>query len=540
MKNSQVKHYDEAMSALEKLSDDELSKISFVMPWQAASSSSSTVDEDGFSTGVSTVDSQKSRSELQKECWLKFHTNPQVNTAVRGLVGRLTGEGFEVSSQVPLITEAIEETEFDWRNRLYNYWPKFTGRTFIEGELYLCLSVHEDAFIEVDFIDPDCIDSNAIETGIIYHPSKTMMPLFYSVKSEDPNTGATTESLIPSVFVARYPELYDVAATVKGFNKKLVIPRSRKSKYKKIGGFTQFIVAWDRSFITRRNVSYLRTTLEWLNHYENLKKYEIDHKKSAGAYLWVVTIEDPRAFRVWLSLTEDEKRSTGIMAKKTPGGTLVLPPGMKIEVKNPNLPNISESDTDILHMVTSGLNEPEDVSTGQSKGTFASVKASRGPMSDRVSDEIAYFKRFLIYDFYSSVFFLKSSVSNFPEFFKVRQAVDFKNRKPIFELVKKRPEFLIDVSFPISEVNDPETRARAFLGVKHGSVYDTLGIPNQEIARKLGLGNYKKLRLMQATEEENYPELVLTADAESVQESTEAEPPNAKKKPKTKKIQKEE
>jgi hypothetical protein len=61
-----------------------------------------------------------------------------------------------------------------------------------------------------------------------------------------------------------------------------------------------------------------------LNYYENLKKYEIDHKKSAGAYLWIVTMEDPRAFRAWLALTDEQKRKTGIAAKKTPGSTLVL------------------------------------------------------------------------------------------------------------------------------------------------------------------------------------------------------------------------
>jgi hypothetical protein len=61
-------------------------------------------------------------------------------------------------------------------------------------------------------------------------------------------------------------------------------------------------------------------------------------------------------------------------------------------------------------------------------------------------------------------------------------------------------------------VDDAETRARAFLGVKHGSVYDNLGIPNEEIAKKLGFGNYRRLRLAQATEEDKYPELTPAID----------------------------
>jgi len=201
-----------------------------------------------------------------------------------------------------------------------------------------------------------------------------------------------------------------------------------------------------------------------------------------------------------------------------------LPPGMKMTAINPNLPKISEGDTDILHMVTGGLNEPEDVSTGQSKGTLASVKASRGPMSDRISDEISYFDKFLKYDFYASIFFLKSVVSNFPSEFSVREAVGFDKQKPKFKNVKKKPEFLIEVSYPESEINDAESRARAFLGVKHGSTYETLGIPNAVIAKKMGLGNYKKLRLQHATEEEKYPELLPSMDQEGQQEKTEAEP----------------
>jgi hypothetical protein len=304
--------------------------------------------------------------------------------------------------------------------------------------------------------------------------------------------------------------------------KKDILGLSSELFYKELGGMSKFIVSWDRSFISVRNTSYLRTTIEWLNHYEALKKYEIDHKKSSGSYLWVVSIEDPKSFRIWLSLSEEEKRSTGIMAKKTPGGTLIMPPGMKLTAVNPQLPKISEADTDILHMITSGLNEPEDVSTGQSKGTFASVKASRGPMSDRISDEVSYFERFLKFDFYASIFWLKSKVGKMAESFKIRRAIDFKTTngeaKPIFEYVKKKPEFLININFPVSEVIDAETRARAYLGVKHGSVYDTLGIPNTEIAKRLGFGSYKKMRLDQATEEETYPELQATLDAEMVQE----------------------
>ena len=205
---------------------------------------------------------------------------------------------------------------------------------------------------------------------------------------------------------------------------------------------------------------------------------------------------------------------------------------MKLKVNNPNLPNISDTDTDILHQITSGLNEPEDVSTGQSKGTFASVKASRGPMSDRTADEAEYFERFMRHDFFSAVFFLSSAVSKFPKTFKVKEAVGFVKKKPIFKEVDRLPETLIDITFPTSEVVDYESRAKALMGVKHGSTHDTLGMPFSTIAKKLGFSNYKRLRLVAATEDEEYPELISPDDQESVEEKK-LEPP---KKPKRREL----
>jgi hypothetical protein len=170
-------------------------------------------------------------------------------------------------------------------------------------------------------------------------------------------------------------------------------------KFEKLGGFNQFVVFWDKGFITRRAASYLRAIILWCNYYENLKIYEIEHKKSSGAYLWMFEFEDIKAFRQWVSMSDEERARTGIMAKKVRGGTLLLPPGVKPHVKNPQLPNISDSDSDIREMITSGLNEAADVTTGTASGTFASIKATRGPMGDRISDEVAYFERFLRFDF---------------------------------------------------------------------------------------------------------------------------------------------
>jgi len=527
--------FEKVLEELEKIPDEALQHIQFSMPWQYGTEQGQIRDEDGFtpSIGVGKEETALTQQVLQAECFRKFHKNPHVNTSVRGLVGRLTGLGFETTSEFFDIHQAVKEIELDPRNRLYNFWPKYVGRMNIEGELFLILTCHVTGFVEVDFLDPAMLDNAGDDdTGIIFHPSKTIMPLFYLLKEKNGK-----KRQIPSVFVARYPELLQVASQSKHFKaKETVQSKSRKQVFKKnFRGYNQFVVAFDKGFVTRRAVSYLRTTIEWINHYENLKKYEIDHKKSSGSYLWVFTIEDAKAYRLWLAMPKEDKRKTGIMSKKTPGGSLILPPGISLEVKNPNLTSIKEQDTDILQMVASGLNEPDDVLTGSNKGTYASVKASRGPMSDRTADEIAYFQRWLQHDFWGSVFFLKSTVSNFPAIFKKKEAVGFsKNKEPIFNNVKYRPEELLDFSFPVSETIDFEGRARGLLGVKHGPVAEQVGISNTEVAKRLGIGGYARQRLIKATEDDKYPELVyeMGVDAETVQEGAEGEKPKAKPKPK--------
>ena len=105
----------------------------------------------------------------------------------------------------------------------------------------------------------------------------------------------------------------------------------------------------------------------------------------------------------------------------------------------------------------------------------------------------------------------------------MREAVAFKNKKPVFRNIEKPPEALIDISFPVSETIDFEGRARGLLGVKHGPIAETVGVSNEEIAEKLGIGGYTRSRLKKATEDDTFPKLVYTLDAESLQERTEAE-----------------
>jgi len=497
-----------------EIPDDVFKKIVFSSPWQYGNTDGKNIDADGFPLKNEKGDSTFLREDLQQECWDKFNTSPFVNTAIRGQVGRQAGWGFETTSDVWEIQEAIEEIEKDYRNRLYNFYPKYFGRLHIEGELFLLLSLHTDGFVEIDFIDPGSFKNNGDDnTGIIFHPFKSTMPLFYNIET------SFGQIQIPSVYIARNPDLAKEVSGHKDYERKdQQSSRSRKKIYKEVGGFTRFIVACDKGFVTRRAVSYLRTTLEWLNHYENLKKYEIDHKKSCGAYAWVFSFEEVKDFKLWISLTDEERKKTAFLSKMTPGSKLVLPPGMKCECVSPDLPTISGEDNDIKEMIASGSNEPADIMTGTSAGSYSSVRETRGPMSDRTADDIAYLDRFLKYDFWSSIFFLKSQHPSFSATFPKVVGTGWKSKKVVKKTVQKTAEYFVDIAYPVSETLDTEGKVRALLGVKHGPMSEQMGLPNKDIAKQIGVAGYGRKRMEKAIEDDTYPELEYNIDAEAEQE----------------------
>lgn len=522
---------DRAVSVLKGLTDEAL--MTFSYPYVGKKP---IVDEDGFPKVVIDHENFQDLHQWQKVCWEKAESNPQINSHIRDTMGRMAGWGFEFTANYPELQRDIDVICEDPRNDLYQNMPKYCARTEIEGELFLCFTLHHDGFVEIDFISPSMIkNSGDNNSGIIFHPTKQNFPLFYHVEYRDTlgkhGSGQTIQTLIPSVNVLYYPELeqeivkhpsYETTKTEKAKAE----PKDRnKLPYSKTNGYKRFIVHWNKGFLTKRNISHIKTTIEWVNYYEALKKYEIDHKKSSGAYLWVISVEDPKAFRRWLSLSEEERKKTGVMQPKDPGGTLILPPGMKFECINPKLSSISDQDTDIMQMVSSGLQKPQDVMLGDYRSTYASVKASQGPQGDRINDELHYFRLFLQYSFWRPICWLRSlGDRNFKYYRFVDEVVDFKNKKPVKKKVKKEVYKLIDICLPMSRLEDLKSIAGALLGSKHASVVDTLGIPRDKVAKRMGFPNYHAMRRAKATEDEFYPKTLSVMDQEAAQEKGEAEP----------------
>jgi hypothetical protein len=536
---------EEISKYIQDMPDDVASHLSF----STASTNAPATDADGFpiAGGSAGRKERRSREDLQDECWTKFHENPQINTAVRGQIGRLTGMGFESTSAEMEIQNAIEDTEKDHRNRLWDLWPKFTGRALIEGELFLSLTIHRDGFVEVDFIDPKSIQGMGDDdTGIIYHSRKPTLPLFYNIRTDSDARNRDSRiphtEQVPSINIARFPEYIKDAKKHPGWNAEYQKTSKGRSfhqvvdgvksffrPYRNLSGYNRFIVEWNKGLCTRRATAYLRTTIKWINHYERLKEYEIDHKKSSSAHCFVTTCQSWRDYKNFASLPDDVKKKSGLAHTVRPGDHRILPPGFDTKAVSPNLPSLSGQDTDIMDMVSSGLNEPQDIMTGRASGTFASVKAQKGPYTDRISDEIAYFERWLKNDFWSAVFYLKSASGHMSPAYISEVVTGFTvdaagNHTEETKEVLVPPEALVDISFPISENTDLESMSKAYLGVKHGPLVDSLGVPRSMVAKRLGFPNYRRLRLLSAQEKRQYPELALSIDQEKVQETLEAEP----------------
>lgn len=521
--SSKIDSFDDAYAELEKLSDGTLDRVMAAVPWQGEQDSGGilpnkkTVDEDGFPIGGFGMDeSYSGYAQIQEFCWQKFKRNGFVYTSTMDTLGRMVGNGFMQSSIYAKCNEFMEDVWEDPRNMLVMHFSKYIARSLIQGELFMVLSVHENGFVEVDFISPTQIAGFTDGSGILMAENKPMFPLMYAIK---PSASTVETKFIPDINLAYYPELWTQIRKNKDIAMTDILGKDTNKAFRNIGNYTKFIVRWDQGFVTKRNVGGVRATLKWLEKYEQLKDWEIDHKRSSGAYLWTIEVKDRQSFRLWLAMSDEERKKTGIMAPKVPGGTLFLPPGFKLECHNPKLSSISDQDTDILKLISAGLNVPEDVMTGSSSGsTYGGVKMSRGPVTDRIQDHIINLDRWLIHGFWRGVLWLHSQVNGLPWEYSTKVVYKFdSDGKAKLKTKKLQMHKTISITHPVSASVDLESTARALLGVKHGPVSEQLGIPKSAIAKALGFSDYNKARLAYATEEATLPALPLSNQLEQLQ-----------------------
>ena len=301
---NRIEEFDALMDAFDAMDPADLDTVidrTFAMtPWQGAPPGSLATDPsapprkdvDGFKMTAAGEYDYAGFDKLQDYCWLKFNRNPFVFTTVKDNTGRMAGYGFEQGSLSPRVADFIKKIWTDPRNGLISNFDKYIARSQIQGELFLTFTIHEDGFVEVDFVSPTVIKGFNNNSGILTATGKPLFPLMYCIQE----SSSLEKKFIPSINLAYYPEMWDQVKQNKNFQMKNLLNTSSKKAFKKYNGCQTFMVQWDQSFVTTRNVGSVKVALEWIEHYDNIKKWELDHKKSSGAYLWSVEVEDRSAF----------------------------------------------------------------------------------------------------------------------------------------------------------------------------------------------------------------------------------------------------
>jgi hypothetical protein len=500
-------------------------------PWQAENTSTpATISRrDMVPRAFSYVDATEvkqedsySRTKINSEAWKKYILDPYVSRSMNDLVGRVCGEDFGFWSKEYQIQTWLDEIIYDVRNELYGAWDGHVIRKLVENELFLTFTVDStNGFVEIDVVEPGLIegdDNINMEGGFIFHPRKRTLPVYYRVKNVV-NSNVQNYLVIPSIYCAYLPglekDILKSKATGIEWDTLQVDPAVEAATGGKLK-YKTYMVSWRTGVREiRRAVSNLRTVFEPLEDYKEAKKWRFEYMKALCTYFIFYSFEDVKSWLRWAALSDEQKRATGLAQRLNPADRLFLPPGVEAKIQNPQIPSLSGQDEDLLKMISSGIRQPYDMLSGDLKGpTYASIKGSRTPYMDYISDLREMVRRFYRYDFWKGIFFIKSKFDSKFEYFSYKEVVGFKEGKEDKKYVTYHPEDLVEMTFPQSSNEDIAANANALLGSKRGSVSYHLGIAKEDISRKLGFNNFHRSLLKSATERLQYPEEVLPDDAD--------------------------
>lgn len=448
--------------------------------------------------------------DLQKKCWELYRTFGPVSAAINSKADYTTGHGFSVYSPVLDIRTQLNDIFYSYRNRLYATINGWTIRMLAEGELFLLLAFDDEGKVTVRCLEPERIGKGTRNDGLLTNPDDVTHTLFY----EHYYTKQDSE-LIPDISVAFNPDILKEVKVkdIEGYDeKKTERSKGKGGKFGKVGGFRRFILHWKN--LTgineyKRDLSVISTVLEAIHLYWNAIKWQLDHKKAQCAYTNVVGFEDsPQgriAYSLWKSLSEDERKATGLTGALTPGSTVFLLPGMTFEVKAPQLAKLEGENQDLINVAGAGVRSPQDLFQGQASGaTYASLKASRSPLEVEIKNTQYKLSNFMRYEFLRACFTVASKVSSFPEFFPKEDIQEFREGNPVFVTVQVEPIELVELTFPeVSFEEKIEGKAGAYLGSKHAGLR-SIGISDRKIAEKMGVSDLARQRAERALEERVY------------------------------------
>lgn len=447
---------------------------------------------------------------LQKKCWELYRTFGPISAAVNSKADYTAGHGFNVYSPDLDIRMWLKDTFYSYRNRLYATLTGWTIRMLAEGELFVLIVFDDEGRATVRLLEPERIGKGTRNDGLLTNPDDVTQTLFY----EHYYTKQESE-LIPDISVAFDPEILKTVKLkdIEGYDeKKTEKSRGKGGKFNKVGGFNRFVLHWKN--LTgiheyKRDLSVISTVLEAIHLYWNAIKWQLDHKKAQCAYTNVVGFQDsPQgriAYSLWKSLTDAERKATGLTGSLTPGSTVFLLPGMTFDVQAPQLAKLEGENQDLLNVAGSGVRSPQDLFQGQSSGsTYASLRASRSPLEVEIKNMQYKLSNFLKYEFLRAIFLVAARLGKMSETFKKEDIKEFKEGVPQFTSVDVEPIELVELTFPeISFEEKLEGKAGAYLGSKHAGLR-SLGISDKRIAEKMGISDLARQRAERALEEKVY------------------------------------
>ncbi len=495
-------------------------------------------DPTGFAaTYVDTVDytvtpedtekpSEQSWRDIQKLCYSKYRNFGPLRAAIDAKADFAAGHGFSVYSTELTINEFLKDLFFSRRNRLYFQCPGWIVRMQAEGELFLLLAFDDEGTATIRVMEPSKIGESD-DTGLLTNPDDVTHTLFYVYE------GKNGRELIPDISIMyNSTEYLKIARGIDGYNEEET-KNSRSARHRNIGGFRRFIIHWKNLtgiMEYKRDTSYFMAVLEAINLYWNAIKWELDHKKAQTAYTIAVTFEDSpqglRAWFAWKNMSDEDKDKTGLTKPLTPGSKVVLPPGMSIDIKSPQLPRISGENQDLLNISGAGAKTPYDLWQGQSAGaTYASLRASRPPFILDIENLQHKFEMFMRYEVLRACIFAKVQMGGrftalsgkdykLEGSYKEQWVEDVVDGEPKVVEIDVEPVEKIKFTFPqIKLLDDPDQLANGLFGSKHAGVYGA-GVSAETAVKRFGIQDYEREKRKQMIERMRYGELMPGADAE--------------------------
>ncbi len=467
--------------------------------------------------------------ELQDLTYKQYREFPYIRSDVDRKVNMVTGKNFGFSSYIPDIDEFLEEEVYDHRNLLWWRMPGWIVRMLVEGELFILVTVQPDGFCVFNIIEPSYVTGALDATGIWSDPGNVLLPLYYNIK--DLTSGGDGE-IIPSINHI-YDAGYDKVDLGESFKRELLKGSQLldRGKYKALGGYSRFVIHWNNLNgvdEAKRDTSFLRAVLKYVNFYQQSILWSMDYRKSLASWSQEVKFSDDafgqKAYRLWSKMTDEERLATGLTRPPAPGDRVFSMPGMSINTVSSNQGKMGSGESvDLRNMLVSGMDAPPDVVTSDlSQGNRSSSQQTRSPYADTAEALQVKFERLFKFGLWAHIFKIKSLMDDsFREDIKIDSPIDFMEEKessdvagaPLKDVKKaktqkrKRKAFhFVDVTFPVLNIQDMEGLATGLLGSKHGSVIETLGIPPSLVAERMGFKGYRKLRLQHALEEDQYPD----------------------------------